>query len=72
MVSNYDRIFSEIGKESQRVAAEQGIDADALIALVMEVVDLEDRHRTQNIRIRQIMEEMILTTGVDQLMREES
>ena len=45
MVSNYDRIFSEITTEAQRLAPDHDIDPTALVNLAMEIVDLEDQHR---------------------------
>ena len=72
MVSNYDRILTEIKKEAQRSAPEHNIDADTLVELVMEIVDLEDQHRIKNIaRINQRIEELILTTAMSQMPREE-
>ena len=42
------------------------------MALAMAIVDLEDRHRTKSIRIKQLVEEQILTTAVNQMENEES
>ena len=73
MVSNYARIFTEITKEAQRLAPESDIDPEALVTLAMEIVDLEDRHRIKSTpRINQRIEEMILTTAINQMPREES
>jgi hypothetical protein len=63
MVSNYDRIFSEIVKKARQVAPERGVDPDALVNLVMEVVNLEDQHRTRSLRINQLVGEKILTAS---------
>ena len=72
MVSNYDRILAEIKKEAQRSAPEHYIDADTLVSLAMEIVDLEDRNRIKNIaRIQQRIEDLILTTAINQMPREE-
>ena len=72
MVSNYDRILAEIKKEAQRSAPEHNIDPDALVDLTMEIVDLEDQHRIKNVaRIKQRIEELILTTATSQMSREE-
>lgn len=72
MVNNYDRIYAEIKKEAQDSAPEHNIDSAALVDLVMEIVDLEDQHHTKNVtRIKQRIEEMILTTAMDQMRREE-
>ena len=71
MVSNYDRILAEITKEAQRLAPEGNVDPEAIVTLAMEIVDLEDQHRIKNIRIRQLVEEKILTTAVNQMTTEE-
>ena len=72
MVNNYDRIYTEIKKEAQLSAPEHNIDSDALVNLVMEIVDLEDQNQIKNVaRIKQHIEGMILTTAPDQMMREE-
>ncbi len=71
MVNNYDRIYAEIEKEALRSSQEQNIDSDVLVRLVMEIVNLEDQHHTKNVsRIKQRIEQMILTTARDQMMRE--
>ena len=72
MVSNYERIFAEINSEAERLATEHDMDPDALVALAMEIVDLEDQHRTKSIRIKQLVEEKILATAVTQMQNEES
>ena len=72
MVSNYDRILAEITREAQRLAPEDNVDPEILVTLAMEIVDLEDQHRIKNIRIRQMIEERIITTAVSQMTTEES
>lgn len=60
MVSNYDRILREIKKEAERLSPEQ-VDPAAVVDLAMEIVDLEDQHRTSNVpRIRQRIRDLIL------------
>ena len=72
MVNNYDRIYTEIKKEAKCSAPEHHIDSDALVNLVMEIVDIEDQNQIKNVvRIKQRIEGMILTTATDQMMREE-
>ena len=72
MVSNYDRIYTEINKEAQRFAPEHNIDPDVLVELTMEIVDLEDQHRIKPIaRIRQRIDELIHNIAVNQMKREE-
>ena len=72
MVSNYDRIYGEINSEAKRLATEHDIDPRILVSLAMEIVDLEDQHRTKNIRIKQLIEEKILATAVSQMQNKES
>ena len=72
MVSNYDRILAEITKEAQRLAPDDNVDPEMLVTLTMEIVDLEDQHRIKNIRIKQLIEDKILTTAVSQMTAEES
>ena len=64
MVSNYDRIYQEIVKRAGEVGGDHGVDADALVTLVMEIVDLEDQHRTRNIRINQLVQDKIQTAAM--------
>lgn len=72
MVSNYDRIFAEINSEAEQLAIEHNIDPIALVTLAMEIVDLEDQHRTKSIHIKQLIEEKILATAVSQMQKENS
>ena len=71
MVNNYERIFEEIKSEAERLATENDIDSNALISLAMEIVDLEDQNRTKSIRIKQLIEEKILSAAVSQVRNEE-
>ena len=72
MVSNYDRILAEITRQAHRLAPEDSVDPETLVTLAMEIVDFEDQHRIKNIRIKQLIEERILTTAVSQMTTEES
>lgn len=72
MVSNYDRIYSEISSEAKLLARELGIDPDILVTLTMKIVDLEDQHRVKSLRINQLVEEEILTSAMSQMRSEES
>ena len=71
MVNNYERIFEEIKSEAERLATENDIDSNALISLAMDIVDLEDQNRTRSIRIKQLIEEKILSAAVSQVRNEE-
>ena len=72
MVSNYDRIYSEIKKEAQSLAPQHNIEPTAIVDLAMEIVDLEDQHRIKNVaRIRQRVEELIHATAIRQMESEE-
>ena len=64
MVSNYDRILDEITTEAVRIGFDNGIRAETLIDLVMEIVDTEDRHRIKQIDVNKIMENMITTAAI--------
>ena len=54
MVSNFERIFDEIRREAKLIAPKHGLDPDALVELVMSIVDSEDQHRIKAVaRIHQ-------------------
>lgn len=64
MVSNYERIYAEICKEAERIEGrDDGLPADILTELVMEIVDLEDQHRIKPQNINQKVENMIEQTA---------
>lgn len=47
MVSNLKRLFDEIGKEANRIAGTYGLEPEAVVKLIMDIVDLEDRNRVR-------------------------
>ena len=47
MVSNFERIFDEIRKEAHRIAGTYGLEPEAVVKLIMDIVDLEDRNRVK-------------------------
>ena len=47
MVSNFERILDEIRKEAHRTARTYGLDPEAVVKLIMGIVDLEDQHRVK-------------------------
>ena len=60
MVSNVERIFREIQKESDRVAPHHGLEPESVVNLIMKIVDLEDQHRIKSVaRMHQKVREMI-------------
>ena len=60
MVSNFERILAEIRKEAGRVAPRYQLDPEAVVNLIMEIVDLEDQHRVRaQARIHQNVRRMI-------------
>ena len=60
MVSNFERIFDEIKREANLIAPKHGLDPDALVELVMNIVDSEDQHRIKSVaRINQKVKGMI-------------
>ena len=72
MVSNYDRILTEIKKEAQSCAPQHNIDAAALVDLAMEIVDIEDQHRIKNVaRIKQLIEGLILDAAIKTTPKEQ-
>ena len=71
MVNNYDRIFTEIEKEAARVAAESGLRPEAILALTMEIVNLEDDNRIKPTNIKQLVEAKILSASLTTTTSEE-
>lgn len=68
MMNNYDRIYTEIAKESEVLASDSDLEPPLLLKLIMEIVDLEDQHRTKNVfRIKQQIQENILLFAQNQL-----
>ena len=65
MVSNYDRILDAITTEAVRVGFDNGLRAEPLIDLVMEIVDTEDRHRIKPFEVNKIVEHMIANAAID-------
>ena len=45
MVSNFERILSEIRREADLAAPVHGLEPEAVTELIMAIVDIEDRHR---------------------------
>ena len=66
MVSNYDRIYREIVNRAEAVAVDHGVEKEALVTLVMEIVNLEDQHRTKSIRIKQLVQDRIQNAALSQ------
>ena len=71
MVTNYDRIFAEIENEAARVAAESGLQPEAIVALAMEIVNLEDENRIKPTNIKQLVEAKILSASLTTTTSEE-
>ena len=60
MVSNFERILDEIRKEAHRIACTYGLEPEAVVKLIMDIVDLEDRNRVKaEARINQRIKGMI-------------
>ena len=60
MVSNFQRILVELRKESHIIARTYGLEPEALVTLIMEIVDLEDKNRVSAVaRINQRIKGMI-------------
>ena len=60
MVSNFDRIYREIERESHHVASNCGLEPASVVDLIMSIVDLEDQNRVMAIgKINQKVKGMI-------------
>jgi len=60
MVSNFDRILDEIRKVAHRTARTYELEPGAVVKLIMDIVNLEDRHRVRaEARINQQVKGMI-------------
>ena len=60
MVSNFERIFDEIGREAKLIAPKHGLEPDTLVELIMNIVDTEDQNRIKLVaRIHQKVKGMI-------------
>ena len=64
MVSNIERIYGEIRKGARQIARDYGLEPEAVEKLIMDIVDLEDRHRIKSVaRIHQKVKGMIEDTA---------
>ena len=71
MVSNFERILGEIRREANLVAPTHGLEPEAVVELIMNIVDLEDRHRIRaEPRINQKVRGMIQDVAVAKPARE--
>ena len=71
MVSNFERILGEIRREANLVAPAHGLEPEAVVELIMNIVDLEDRHRIRaEPRINQKVRGMIQDVAVAKPARE--
>ena len=71
MVSNFKRILGEIRREANLVAPTHGLESEAVVELIMNIVDLEDRHRIRaEPRINQKVRGMIQDLAVAKPARE--
>ena len=60
MVSNFERIFDEIRKEANQIAGTYELEPEAVVKLIMDIVDLEDRNRVKAVAgIKQQVKGMI-------------
>lgn len=71
-MNNYDRIYSEISKESEIIGPASGLDSDLLLDLIMEIVDIEHRNQTKRVpNINQQIRTKILLVAQDKIRKEE-
>ena len=71
MVSNFKRILDEIRKEANRIAGTYGLEREAVVKLIMDIVDLEDRNRVKavsgiNQRIKGMIQNSTRTEGASE------
>ena len=57
MVSNFERILGEIRKGAHQIARDYGLEPEAVVKLIMDIVDQEDRNRVKAV------------AGIDQKVR---
>ena len=50
MVSNIERIYGEIRKEAHQKARDYGLEPEAVEKLIMDIVNLEDKHRIKTVQ----------------------
>ena len=71
MVSNFERILGELRREANLVAPAHGLEPEAVVELIMNIVDIEDRHRIKaEPRIHQKIKGMIQDVAVANRARE--
>jgi hypothetical protein len=72
MVSNLDRIYREICRESKRLAAEHDLQPDQLTELIMEIVDVQDQHSFSPTNVNKQIETLIRNFAGQMDSREDS
>lgn len=71
MVSNFERILGEIRREANLAAPSHGLKPEAVVELIMNIADLEDRNRIKmEPRINQKVKGMIQEVTVTKQTRE--
>ena len=64
MVSNFERILGEIRKGAHQMARDYGLEPEAVVTLIMEIVNLEDKNRVKAVAgINQKVKGMIETAA---------
>ena len=64
MVSNFERILGEIRKGAHQIARDYGLEPEAVVKVIMDIVDLEDRNRVKAVAgINQKIRGMIETAA---------
>ncbi len=69
-MNNFDRIHKEIQIEAKKIALENSFDPQAIITLVMHIVDLEDQHTFSAIHINQKVKSSIQKTALEQIIKD--
>ena len=68
MVSNFERIFDEIKIGAHQIARSYGLEPEAVVTLIMNIVNLEDENRVKAVagidqKVRVMIETSFQTRG---------
>ena len=73
MVSNFERILAEIRREANLVAPTHGLTPEAIVKVIMGIVEIEDQNRIKaEPRIHQRVKGMIQDAALANNAREDS
>ena len=71
MVSNFERILEEIRQEANVIGSGHKLAPEAVVKLIMGIVDLEDRHRIRteariNQKVKGMIQDVALASGSEE------